>query len=480
VTVPIEWGAQEAPQPALRRAMGFRDLLLFYLVTGFSLRWIAPAAAAGPSAVVIWIIAALALYVPLVLCVLELSSRYPEEGGLYAWTRRAFGEFPGYMSGFLYWSSNLPYFPSLFYFTAANALLIFGHRWDALQASRTYFIVFSMAALAVAAGLNIIGLRFGKWLHNLGAIGLWVPAMVLVGMGFAAAFLFGSATPFTARSFVPSTHLKDIIFWSTIAFSLSGVESASMLGDEIEDARRNIPRALLLAGALITLLYIAATVAMMLALPTQEIETMQGIVHAITQVATRIGIPWIAAGMALLITVGGLGQAGAWFAAAARLPFVIGIDHLLPRAFGKIHPKWGSPYVSLLVQAGFAALLIFAGQAGTSVEGAYNVLVSMSIIAYFIPYLFMFAAMIKLQREPAGSDVIRVPGGRPVAIVLALVGFTTTAVSIGLAVLPAADESNKTLAVLKIIGLTLALLASGVALYLAGRRRQRIHLVRTP
>ncbi|MGH7623241.1 MAG: amino acid permease, partial [Gemmatimonadaceae bacterium] len=111
MTIPVERETEAASQPALRRAMGFRDLLLFYLVTGFSLRWIAPAAAAGPSAVIIWIIAALALYLPLVLCVLELSSRYPEEGGLYCWTRRAFGEFPGYMSGFLYWSSNLPYFP---------------------------------------------------------------------------------------------------------------------------------------------------------------------------------------------------------------------------------------------------------------------------------------------------------------------------------------------------------------------------------
>jgi amino acid transporter len=479
VTAPLEREPDVAAEPTLRRAMNFRDLLFFYLVTGFSLRWIAPAAAAGPSAVIIWIIAALALYVPLVLCVLELSSRYPEEGGLYSWTRRAFGEFPGYMSGFLYWSSNLPYFPSLFYFTAANALFIFGHHGDSLANNRTYFIVFSMAALAVAAGLNIVGLNFGKWLHNVGAIGLWVPGIVVVGMGIAAAILVGPATPFTPRAFLPSTHLKDIVFWSTIAFSLSGVESASMLGDEIENARRNIPRALLLAGVLITIIYIATTVAMMLALPAQQIETMQGIMHAITGVASRIGIPWIAAGMAVLITLGGLGQAGAWFAAAGRLPFVIGIDHLLPRAFGRIHPRWGTPYVSLFMQAAFAALLIFAGQAGTSVEGAYNVLVSMSIIAYFIPYLFMFAALIKLQREPAARDVIRIPGGRFVAIAVGVVGFSTTAISIGLAVLPASDEPNKPLAVIKIVGLTLALLALGIALYLAGRRRQRIHLLRT-
>ena len=106
-------------------------------------------------------------------------------------------------------------------------------------------------------------------------------------------------------------------------------------------------------------------------------------------------------------------------------------------------------------------------------------LVSMSIIAYFIPYLFMFAAMIRLQREPAGPDVIRVPGGTPMAIALGLVGFTTTAISICLAVLPASDETNKPLAVLKIVGLTLALLAVGIVLYLFGRRRQRIHLVRS-
>ena len=264
----MEAGPPATGAPAtLTRAMGFRDLLLFSLVTGFSLRWIAPAAAAGPSSVIIWIMGALAFYVPMMFTVLELSSRYPEEGGLYAWTREAFGEFPGYLSGYLYWSSNLPYFPSLFYFTAANALFIFGHRLDHLQSNQPYFIIFSMIALALAAGLNIVGLNIGKWLHNLGAVGLWVPGIVLVGMGIAAATLYGSATTFTAHSFIPSTHLTDIIFWSTIAFSLSWLESASMLGDEIEDARRNIPRALIISGVLVTILYIAATLSVLLALP---------------------------------------------------------------------------------------------------------------------------------------------------------------------------------------------------------------------
>ncbi len=168
---------------------------------------------------------------------------------------------------------------------------------------------------------------------------------------------------------------------------------------------------------------------------------------------------------------GGLGQPGAWCAASGRLPFVAGLDRFLPPVFGRIHPRYHSPYVSLGFQAAVAAVFIFLGQAGTTVRGAYDVLVSMSIIAYFIPYLFIFAAMIRLQREPAGPGVIRVPGGRMVASALAGLGFCTTAGSIVLAAIPAEQEPNKELAVSKVLGLTLLLVLAGAAVYLAGRRR---------
>jgi glutamate:GABA antiporter len=451
--------------------MGFRDLLLFYIVTGFSIRWIATAAAAGPSAVVIWVLACLGFYVPLVFCVLELSSRYPNEGGCYVWSKRAFGDFAGFITGWTYWACNLPYFPALFYFTAANALFIFGHRLDHLADSAPYYIAVSLVGLTLAAGLNVVGLNVGKWLHNMGAVGFWLPAMVLLAIGFAGWLQFGSATPFTAESMVPSTRLKDIVFWSTIAFSLSGVESASMLGEEIQDARRNIPRALVTAGVLITGLYILSTVAVLLALPQNEILDMDGIMQAITRVGERAGVGAIVPAVAALIVIGGVGQAGAWFAASSRLPFVAGVDRLLPPAFGRLHPRFGTPHVALLVQAAMAALFIFLGQAGTTVKGAYDVLVSMTIIAYFIPYLFMFAALIRLQREPAGPEVIRVPGGKSVAIGLACVGLTTTTLSIGLAAMPPAGEANSALAVLKIVGLTTLLVLVGVALYAVGRRR---------
>ena len=246
------------PPQLRRRVLSFRDLLLFYVVTGFSLRWVATAAAAGPSALVIWVIAALGFFVPLVFCVLELSSRYPEEGGIYVWSKRAFGPFAAFITGWTYWGSNLPYFPGLLYFAAANALFMGGPAWQSWSSNSTYFIAVSMAGLALAVAMNVVGLNVGKWLNNVGAIAGWIPAVLLIVLGAVVVepVRIGDADHRRTRS-CRARSLKDVIFWSTIAFAFGGVESGSTMGEEIEDARRTVPRAILAAGAVITVLYIA-------------------------------------------------------------------------------------------------------------------------------------------------------------------------------------------------------------------------------
>jgi amino acid transporter len=455
----------------LRRALTFRDLLLFYIVTTFGPRWMATAAASGPSALAIWVLAAAGLFVPLVFTVLELSSRYPQEGGIYVWTKRAFGPFAGFMTGWLYWSTNLPYFPSVLYYAAGNVLFVGGASWQGWSTSSAYFIAAAMFGLIVAVVLNVVGLNIGKWLNNVGAFGGWVPAGLLIVLGAVAWVRFGSATPITAQTVVPSTSLKDVIFWSTIAFAFGGLESGSAMAEEIHDARRTVPRAIVAAAVIITLLYIAGTASILLAIPREQISGLQGIMQATQTMSARMGLGWLTPIVALLIAVNGLGAVGGWFAATARLPFVAGLDRYLPRAFGSLHPTWRTPHVALLVQAAISALFVILGQAGTTVRGAYDVLVSMSIITYFIPFLYMFAAMIRLQREPVGPDVIRVPGGRAVAIAVAAIGFVTTSAAIVLACIPAADEPNKVLAVAKIVGLSVVLIAVGAIVYVAGKRR---------
>ncbi len=243
------------------------------------------------------------------------------------------------------------------------------------------------------------------------------------------------------------------------------------MGEEIQDARRTVPRAILAAGAVITVLYIVATLSVLLAIPKAQVSGLQGIMQAIQAMTAKVGVGWLAPIVAALVTLNALGGVGGWFAATARLPFVAGIDRFLPPAFGELHPRWRTPYVALLVQAAIAALFVWLGQAGTSVHGAYDALVSMGIIAYFIPFLFMFAAMIVLQREPAGPEVMRVPGGRPVATLVAAVGFIVTAVSIVLACVPPDEEPDKMFAIVKVVGSSLVLVGIGAVVYLLGRRR---------
>ena len=451
--------------------MGFRDLILFYVVTGISLRWIATAAAAGPSSIVIWIGAWLAFYTPLALSVLELSSRYPNEGGLYVWSKRAFGDFSGFISAWTYWTSNLPYFPAILYFAASNALFIRSGAWGHLSNNATFYIAFSLIALAVVTWLNVIGLDVGKWLHNLGALAMWVPVLIVIGMGMIAWHRFGSATAFTPHTLIPKIHLNDIIFWSVLTFAFGGCETASFMGEEIKNARRTIPFALLVAGLTVTFCYIVGTVSVMLALPASEVSDLQGLMQAITKTAERIGWQGVIPFAAFMIALSNLGAAGAYLAAVARLPFVAGIDRFLPPVFGALHPRWRTPWVALVVQASLGAVFVFLGQAGTSVKGAYDVLVSMGVITYFIPYLYLFAAMFKLQSEPAGPDVIRVPGGKPVARLVAIVGFITTSLTIAISLLPPPDEPNKPLAVIKVVGLCGLLVLIGVAIFYQPRIR---------
>ena len=452
--------------------MGFGDVLFFLITAGTNLQWVATAAAGGASAITVWIIGFFAMALPLGICVIAMASRHPDEGGLYVWTKIAFGDFAGFITGWCYWMSNLPYFQALLYFAAGNALYAGGTRWMGLSGSAAYFIGASLLGLACGTVLNVVGVEIGKWLSNIGAIARWLATALLVVMGAMAYAKFGSATHFTPRALVPGTHWKDIIFWSTIAFALTGLESVSFLGDEIRDARRTVPRAILVSIPLIMLIYLAGTVSVLVALPVEEISGMQGVMQAIQRAEARIGLYGVSPLAAVLIALTALGSVGAWLASVARIPFVAGIDHYLPEGFGRVHAKWGTPWAALLSQALITALFVFLGQAGSSVRSAYDALVSMMIIWYFIPFLYLFAAAIKLRGE-ARIPGLRIPGGSAGVAVLGVVGHLTTSTSIVVSLFPAENDPNKLFAVVKVVGLTVVMIAAGVIVYRRGKRGEK-------
>ncbi|HMG86361.1 MAG TPA: APC family permease [Terracidiphilus sp.] len=455
----------------LKRALGFRDVLLFYVASGLSLRWIATAAASGPSAIAVWLTALLVFFVPLAACVLDLSSRYPAEGGLYIWTREAFGPFSAFISAWTYWMSNLPYFPSVLFF-AASSLLFVGGPMQQLAESPVYFLVFTVAMLTLITLLNVVGLSTGKWLNNLGAIGSLVPAVVLITLGCVSFARFGSATHFTLAAMVPRPRMRNLIFLSTIFFAFGGCEAGSFMGDEIKEPRRVIPRALFVAGAILGLGYIAGTVSMLVALPSSSISGLGGFMTAVDFLARRLGMGVLVAPIAVLVAVSNVGAASAYLSSTARLPFVAGVHRYLPEAFGRIHPRFSTPHVALISYGAAGILFGLLGQAGTSIHGAYDMLVSMAVITYFIPYMFLFASAIRLQREPLPEGAFRLPGGRRIMIPLACLGLVSTACTIVLSLFPAEDDAHPTATFFKVVIMTLVLLAAGIAVYCSGQRRK--------
>jgi amino acid transporter len=466
-------GEPERSRAGLRRALGFRDVVLFFVIAGTNLQWVATAAAAGAGSIVVWGIGFFAMWVPLAYAVVGLSSRFPQEGGLYVWSKRAFGDFAGFLTGWTYWSSNLPYFPGVLYFAASSALVVGGDRWAHLSQDPVFFMIAAILGLAFATGLNVVGLGAGKWLTNVGAISRWTATLILIGIGAVVWARFGSATEWTAAALTPGLRFKDVVFWTTIAFAWTGLESASFMGEEIRDSRRTIPRAIFTAAPFVAAIYVAGTVAVLAVLPAEGVSGLEAVTQAIRSGGERLGLPGLTPIAAALISVTALASVGAWLAAVARIPFVAGLDHFLPEGFGRLHPRWGSPYVALLTQAAVTVVFIVLGQAGTSVRGAYNVLISMMVIATFIPFLFIFGSAIKLLRDPEPPGAIHLPGGRPAVVFFSVVGLLTTVGTIVLALFPAEGEPRKLLAVGKIVGSTAVMLGIGVLVYRSGRRRMR-------
>lgn len=465
--------ASHDSQPQLRKTMGFWDVLLFNIATVLGPRWIAAAGHNGPSSISLWILAAVFFFIPGALVINELSSRFPKEGGLYAWARDAFGPFHGFIAGWTYWIYTVFYFPGLLLASASMSAYILGGRGAALAENRTYLLAVSLAMLLVAVALNIIGLNVGKWLQNAGGVGTYVPLTMLVVIAAIVAWRHGSATHFTAVNMLPTWNWDTVNFWPQIAFAFTGLELVSAMSEEVHDPRRTLPRAVFGAGALIALMYIAGTFAVLALVPAGGLDPQSGVFNAITvgSIALRLGFLGVLA--AVLVTAGNAGGVGTTVAGIARVPFQVGIDRYLPAAFGKIHPRWKTPYISILVQATLSGAILLLSQISDTTRGAYQFLIDAAIILYFIPFLYMFAAVIKLAHRADRAEngqAILVPGGSIGVWVCGGLGFIVVLIGILVSLVPPGDSANKIGFELKLIAGTLVSIAIGLLLYWRGAR----------
>jgi glutamate:GABA antiporter len=464
------------PRSLLCREMGFWDVLFFNIATVLGPRWIAAAAHNGTSSISLWVLAAAFFFVPMTLVINELSSRFPEEGGLYVWSKEAFGDFHGFVAGWAYWTYTIFYFPGLLLASTAMSAYVMGGKGAELAQNRIFLLIGSLVLLLVAVFLNVIGLNIGKWLQNAGGVSTYTPLLILVGIAAVLYVKNGSVTHFTWANIMPTWNWGTVNFWSQIAFAFTGLELVSAMSGEIRDPRRTLPRAALTAAALIAAMYIVGTFSLLSLVPPAEADPKSAVFHAITMgsVALKIGFVGILA--ALLVTVGNAGGVGSTVAGIARVPFVVGIDRYLPKAFGKIHPKWRTPYISILVQAVLSAAVLLLSQINETTRGAYQVVVDITIILYFIPFLYMFAAAIKLTNRPdrkTNPQAVLVPGGKAGVCIACGLAMSVTLLSIVVSVFPPGDSSNRMLFVVKVLGTTVGAIAFGLFLYSRGTRAKQ-------
>jgi amino acid transporter len=471
---------QETDQtPKLKSVLRYRDVVLLYLVCIFGYRQIVQAAGLGPVALPLLALVFALFFLPQAISVAELSSRYPNEGGVYVWTKQAFGDFHAFVCSWMYWTNGFAFYPAALFFMASNAAYVapgFAH----LAENKLFITLFSLAVLAVCLWVNIVGWSAARVLHNVGAVlVMWLPVAVTVLVGAVLWFQFGSVTTFSMGDAIPSVGgVRDLLPVAVLVYVFTGFDVASLVSEEVRDARRTIPPAIFFAGLLMALSYVAILLSLLAALPPDLIKGLTGSTEAMRAGGERIGGRELGLALSSFIgfclSVGGIGVISGWQAAGARLPFVIGLDRYLPESFSRLHPRYGTPHVSLIVASVATAFFIVLSGLGGKAEQVYKVFVSLEVISFFIPYLYIFAAMVVLQKEPVKGDVFKAPGGRAGAVLIGGLGFVITQAALILACVPGADVDNVAAFYLTVFGSLAVNLAVGVVIYFLGRRRMTV------
>ena len=173
---------------------------------------------------------------------------------------------------------------------------------------------------------------------------------------------------------------------------MSGMELVGLMGAEVRDPKRSFPRAAWISSLVSTTFYAGATAAVLVLLPADRVSELNGLAQAGSAVGSALGKTWLTPLFALLVLASAVGQFGGLGSSVSRMPFAAGVDGLLPEAFGKVHPRWQTPHVSILTLGAIASVLLIVMQIGDTVRAAYDTIVSLMVIVGFIPFVYIFGS----------------------------------------------------------------------------------------
>lgn len=442
-----------APDSGLKRELTLRDLVLFSFIGVAGTRGSAMAAQMGPGSITLWILAAIFFFVPSAFAIARLSERFPQTGGLYVWTRETCGEWHGFLCFWFYWLGFTFTFTSALLSSASMTVYAFGSGWVHLAEDRTFVFALAMAALVLSIGANVAGIRFGKWLDNFGAICTCALCVAIAGTAALVWSRHGSATDFDLSL---RWDWQRINFFSQMAFALTGLEMAPILAGEIRNPERDLPRSAYIVSPLASAYYIIGTAALLVIIPATRISPLHGIAQSAWAASGITGWHWISPVTAVLLFCASVGQLTAFGASAGRLPYAVGVAGLLPSRLTKIHPRFRTPHVSILLFGGLCALFLAIVQAGETLRATYQIMTDMMAIGGLAPFLYIFYAA---WRCGCRWSVVA--------------GSAVTAVAVLCSLVPTAEVGSVWLFELKILGLTAVLVISARILYNRNRRTAR-------
>ena len=399
-------------------------MTLFTVSAILLLDTLAASASIGVSSITWWILLGFLFFVPYGLISAELGTTYPEQGGIYAWVRDAFGTRWGTRVTWLYWLNNVLWDASVFVLFAG----VFAHM---------FLPDLSLGAkLAIAIGLNwavilvtCVSLRIGKWIPNAGAIIKMLAFLALIGGGIAFALRSPGplANEFSVAAFIPEWG-SSTQYISTIIYGMVGFELMSSASEEMKNPTRDVPRAILSSGIMIFAFYILGTFAILAAIPLDEIDLVEGLVDTFRQLFGSSP-----AGVVLATVIGSFvlftffSNTATWSIGANRAAAEAAIDGELPNFLAREHPEYGTP-VGAAVTMGVLitiVLLSYGFMAGSNEELFWK-LFAASAVLFLLPYIGAIAAFIYARYHDSDRPrPFRVPGGASFAwlITFACIGL---------------------------------------------------------
>ncbi len=375
------------------------DIILFLLSAILALDVFAPTAALGPASLSWWVIALVFFFVPYTLIIIELTTTYPEQGGLFVWINRAFGGKWAARTTWLYWVNVALWMPSVYLLFAEVLSQLFY-----LDLGPWARVGIGLVMSWVTVGLVLVPLKFGKWVFNIGALLKIVLTIVIIILGVVYATKSGIPNDLSWRQLLPRWQVG-INFLPIIAYNFMGLELLAGATREVKNPRSDIPPSFLIAGASIAIIYVLGTLSFLMIFKVQDLEAIKGVMDAFWVVFGETGIGGVLVvifGLMSLFTI----MAGmvCWVMGVNRTIARAAQERELPSVFGTIHPTHQTPLGATII-IGFVTtlvLLIYGLLAGSK-EALFRLLFAFNSMIYLLPYLAIFPAFLKLRKD-AGME----------------------------------------------------------------------------